>query len=183
MKVFKLAQDITKYTALAMVHEPDISISFEFDGRPLRQTWRPLAVRPITEEFPELTTVGDFTKLGTIPVFSKRAVDGLGELLTDNGELLPLEPAVEGMRYYAYNVTTVLNALDRDRTAGVWLAPDRLMLVDRYAFRPECLTGATVFRIPELQGTVFVTEKFIDRVVSSGIDGVAPELVWSVAHG
>jgi hypothetical protein len=172
---------MARFTALATVYEPDVNVSFEFDGRPLRQRWRPLAVRPITEEFPELTTVGDFTILGTIPVFSKRAVEGLGELLTDNGELLPLEPAVDCMPYYAYNVTTVLNALDRDRTEGLWLAPDRLMVVERYSFRPERLIGATIFRIPELQGTVFVTGKFVDRVVSCGIRGVAPEPVWSEA--
>ena len=50
MKVLKLDPDTQRFSALAMVHEPDIHISFSFDGTSLVAGWRPYSVRPITEE-------------------------------------------------------------------------------------------------------------------------------------
>jgi len=178
MKVFRLAQDLNRFTALAMVHEPDLNVSFEFGERRLAPTWRRYAVRPITEEFPELTEVGDFTTLGTIPVFTERAVAVLGELLAENGEILPLECSVGGTSYYAYNVTTVVDALNRDKTKALWLDRDRIMVAERYAFKAERLAAASIFRIPELRA-VFVTDVFVDRVRRAWLKGFAPELVWT----
>ena len=49
-----------------------------------------------------------------IPVFSKRAVDALGTMLTENGELLPLKSKMG--EYLAYNCLTKIAALDLKRS-------------------------------------------------------------------
>lgn len=179
MRVFKLEPDMERFTDLAMVHEPDIRVIFDFDGTSLAARWRPYAVSPITEEFPEQTEVGDFTSLGTIPVFSERAVAVLGELLSRNGELLPLECSACDRRYYAYNVVTVIDALDRERTKAEWFDSARIMIVDRYAFQPGRLRTAEIFRIPQQSAPVFITDVFMKQLSHSGLDAFAPKLVWT----
>src|SRR5262245_34678544 len=58
------------------------------------------------------------------PVFSQRAVEGLREFLEPNGELLPVFTPMG--TYYAYNVTTVVDALDVQKTqAGWWVKKAR----------------------------------------------------------
>lgn len=179
MRVFKLDPDAKTFTDLAMVHEPDIHISFSFNGTSLAARWRPYAVRPITEEFPGQTEVGDFTRLGTIPVFSERAVTVLGALLSRHGELLPLTCSGCSAAYYAYNVTTVIDALDRELTKAEWFDSDRIMDVERYAFQPGLLGSAEIFKIPQQSAPLFVTHAFIELLSRSGLVGFSPKLVWS----
>lgn len=162
-----------------MSHEPDIAIALDFDGSSLVRRWRPFSVYPITGEIEGLDTVGDLAMLGTIHVFSERAVGVMGDLLSANGELLPLTYAGEEGRCFAYNVTTVIDALDTDRSTTVRFDDGRIMIVERYVFRPTQLAGASVFKIPQLSAPVFVTDTFVDRLSGSSLKGFAPEEVWS----
>lgn len=174
--VLKLRRDMERYTALGMVHEPDIQISFSFNGNPLGARWSQFRVSAITEEF-GITTVGDFTTLGTIPVFSERAVTVLGDFLTQNGELLPLEYPEAKTAYFAFNVTRIIDALDRERTVAQWFDNDRIMVAERYAFHAERLRDAKIFKIPQ-STPVFITDSFVQRLQGSGLEGFAPVEVW-----
>jgi hypothetical protein len=54
----------------------------------------------------------------TVPAFNRRAVDALRDFLEPNGELLPLVSSVG--EYYAYNITTVVDCLDHERSEIEW---------------------------------------------------------------
>lgn len=177
MKVFELRPDVEGYRWISMVNAEDFDVAFEFDGTPIRQAWKPYPVEPIEDDLNEGKPMGDFPTLGTIPTFSQRAVDALLDLLAENGELLPL--ASEEGKYYAYNVTHVVDALDADRSEVQRFSDGGVMEVVRHEFRLDRIAGQSIFKVPELRVRVFVTEPFVRRVREAGLTGFDFPEVWS----
>jgi hypothetical protein len=108
----------------------------------------------------------------TIPAFSRRAVDALRDFLEPNGELLPLVSSVG--EYYAYNVTTVADLLDHQRSDIDWFSGGSQVValeIRRYECIPEKLTGLSIFRIVEEPHLTFVHQVFVDRVRQSRLNG------------
>ena len=144
-------------------------------GRPMGAEWTPLAMR-IDDAGPEgrSAELTDFPRVGCpVPVFSRRAADALRDLLLPHGELLPLA----GVPCVAFNVTTVLDALDEQRSKLIRHA-GRVMQVRRFELRPEAL-GAPVFRLASIvRSDPFVTEEFRERVLAAGLTGVTTKPVW-----
>jgi hypothetical protein len=77
--------------------------------RRLKSVWKPLKVRGRVNGFNDYPCL----ELAT-PVFSRRAVDALGKMLSDNGELLPL--VTEVGEYFAYVCLTKLDVLDQKKS-------------------------------------------------------------------
>jgi hypothetical protein len=107
----------------------------------------------------------------TIPAFSRRAVDALRDFLEPNGELLPLVASVG--EYYAYNITTVVDILDHERSEIEWFNEGRVSALDirRYECIPAKLTGLSIFRLVEMSSSTFVHQVFVDRVKQHGLQG------------
>lgn len=122
----------------------------------------------------------DFPTLGTVPVFSERALDALLDLLVENGEILPLDCC--GEKYFAYNTTRRLDALDEERSILVRFDTGRIMDVRAYEFFPERLGTAAVFRLPQLRARSFVTDAFARRIDDAGLTGFGLRQVWSSEH-
>ncbi len=82
--------------------------------------------------------------------------------------------------YFAFNVTTTVQALDLDRSElKRFESSGRIMRVIRYCFYPERLKGLTVFKLPELPlQNVFVTDPFVQRVQEGKLVGFNFKLVW-----
>ena len=144
----------------------------------LAEIWRPL------NTIGKINAGNDFPCLSLlISAFSRRAVDVLREFLEPNGELLPLKSA-HG-EFYAYNVTTVVDALDRERSEVDWLSDDpgpwdaRAIRIIHYEFIYEKVKDLTVFRIPEWAGNDLVTSEFVKRVQTSELGGFSFKRVWS----
>jgi hypothetical protein len=107
----------------------------------------------------------------TIPAFTRHAVDALRDFLEPNGELLPLvSPLGE---YYAYNTTTVVDVLDRERSDIIWFDAnhDTALRVRRYECIPGKLIGLSIFRLVELPSSTFVHQAFVDRVRQHKLQG------------
>lgn len=124
--------------------------------------------------------IGDFPYLASdIPVFSQRAIDTLNDLLVPNGELLPL--VCPGYSYSAFNVTSILDVLDEDLSDIIYFnSSKKVMDIEKYMFRPEKLTGAVIFKIPQFyRSYVFVTDIFVKRVQEAGLTGFKFPLLWS----
>src|SRR5688572_30597689 len=111
--VYRLQPDNDRFHNFALVDESATAIYYRFDGTPFGGEWTPLQLTAVDED-DELALLGDHALLGTIPVFSERAALVLSDVLKANGELLPLEYSRQP--YFAYNVTTVVDALDEDRS-------------------------------------------------------------------
>lgn len=176
MTVYRLDPDNEHFHNFALVEEGAAAIYRRFDGGPLRAEWKPLEIMAVDTD-DELALLGDHALLGTIPVLSERAVDALADVLQANGELLPL--IFRRKPYFALNVTTVTDALDESRSKVHRFSSGRVMAIDEFAFRPERVRALTIFKIPELpRGFVFVTDTFVDRVRTAGLQGFDFHEVW-----
>src|SRR5262245_38153297 len=115
MSVYELLSRPDDYKGLTTHGTEDWDVKPHwFRGRPIAHEWEPphLEIRNNTQG---TRLVGDFPEYdGIIPVFSKRAVEALGDILRANGELLPIHTP-EGI-CYAFNLLTVIDALDEDRS-------------------------------------------------------------------
>lgn len=111
-----------------------------------------------------------------VPVFNARAADLLRPLLIDNGELLPL--LCDEGSYFAYNVTTVLDALDLEKSSIIRFASGRIMDITRHEFLQAKVTHS-IFKIPQVPWMeVFVTDEFRDAVSQHRLTGFTFKLVW-----
>jgi hypothetical protein len=133
--VYLLDPDADRYMNLTLARIAEVDQLLErFDGRPMRDSWSPLDVEIIHDSRHEGRPACDFPLLfGPVPVLSERAAGALGELIEKHGELLPLR-CDEG-RYYAVNVTRVVDALDESRSELKRFRSGRIMRVLRYEFR------------------------------------------------
>lgn len=121
-----------------------------------------------------------------IPAFSRRAVDALRDFLAPNGELLPLVSSIG--EYYAYNITTVADILDEEKSEFDWLTGlprdvTNIWEIDRYECVPEKMAGQSVFRLAEKPTSVFVTQPFVDRVMEYDLKGFQFTKLWPLPEG
>jgi hypothetical protein len=122
----------------------------------------------------------DFPSIGlTIPTFSRRAVDALGDMLKEAGELLPLKTDVG--EYYAFNCRAFAprECLDLERSEINWgLDYKYISSVRRYEFEESMIEGLPVFRLPLHESEVAVTEGFVERAIEAGLHGFSFERLW-----
>jgi hypothetical protein len=137
-------------------------------GRPLAATWKPVRVEMDdhagrTADFPSL--------LGPIPVFSERAWEVLQPLLGASVEALPLN-CDRGI-FFVVNVLDHVDCLDYDRAEVTHYSSGRVMMVDKFAFKPGSLHGKNMFKLPETaKSEVFVSESFKKIVEKAGLTGL-----------
>jgi len=178
MQIYQLRSNAEECRWLTLVSESDFRVLSDLNEGPIGAAWEPLPAEWIEDDLNAGKPKCDFPTLGTTPTFSQRAVDKLLDLLVENGELLPLGLTDE--RYFVYNATRQVNALDEDRSELVRFSSGRIMDIKRYAFRPEQLQSATIFRLPQVRGAVFVTDRFVERVAEAGLTGFDFAEVWSI---
>lgn len=111
-----------------------------------------------------------------IPVFSRRAVDILRLFLEPNGEILPL--ITTSGDFYAYNLTTVADILDTDRSKIRWAGPGIVSSIDYFVFDENKAEKLTIFRIPEDRVRTYVTQAFVDAAEKNGLLGMNFVKVW-----
>lgn len=169
MKVWRLRADPDRFRWLTMVRDGAFNVLHDLPDRVPGSAWVPLEVETI-EERPRdrRLPLADFPVLGATPTFSRRAVDALLDLLVENGEVLPL--AFPHASFYVYNVTRMIDALDVDASEVVYFSTGRALDIRRHAFRMDQVT-APIFKIPQLRGAVYVTDRFVERVHAACLTG------------
>ena len=147
---------------------------------PLADIWIPQPVFGRVQAFNDYPCVNMI-----IPAFSHRAVDALRDFLEPNGELLPLVSSVG--EYYAYNITTVADILDQERSQIEWMSDEHTFTniadIKRYEFFRDKLSGLTIFRIVEKSSHVYVTQAFVDRINQHGLQGFHLIKMWPLLEG
>ncbi len=180
MNVFPLRPDCNRYQNLVFASKKDWVLLRQFDEGRLIQSWTPPFVEILREDkFNRNLPPSDFPHLAVaVPVFSLKAVNVLRGMLEENGEILPLS-CTEG-EYYAFHVTTFIDALDESNSEVERFKTDgSIMQVLKYAFCGNRLSGATIFKIPQFPGSeVYVTDKFRKLVIDSGLLGFEFINVW-----
>ena len=151
--------------------------SIKWKPRNLSTNWKPQPVDGPVNLFNDYPCL----ELAT-PVFSKRAVEALGDILTRNGELLPLR-TTKG-EYFAFNLKTIRNALDLRKSILRRTSPERTAIsIDYFSFNTKNLIDTTIFRVPENSNIKLVTDIFKERVESSCLNGFNFIPVWPLPEG
>lgn len=173
VRVYELNPDFECTDILVTALPSDGHVYDLFDGREMASGWRTIPVESSDESGGD-PSVGDYSLLGTVPVFSLRALEALLHILRKNGEVLPLRYA--GEEYFAYNVTRFGDVLDEENSVLKRLPSGRILTISRHAFRP--VDDLTIFKIPQFpKAHVYVTEPFVENVRSAGLTGFAFRLL------
>ena len=109
---------------------------------------------------------------------SEKAVELLRPLMDETVEVLELDFEE---KYYAINVTTVLDVIDYEKSKyKTFKSSGRIMRFEKYVFRDiPTLRKYNIFKIPdETNSAPFVSERFKKLVEDSGLEGFKFELVW-----
>jgi len=139
-------------------------------------SWPKIAVR-VVRDGSGGTEATDFGLVWTEPALNFRTVEALSDILRANGQILPL--LSENGDYCVYNVTTLLDALDEDRSVLKRFSSGGIMSVQRFVFRPQVIAAYPIFKIPQLpRAHTFITDAFLRRVKTARLTGLAPKTLW-----
>lgn len=174
MKIWYLDCDVEKYEALTWIGDIDIDEIKSYDGRSKKEGWKPVELEKIGEG-----ELGNNPRLSThIPVFDKKAVVLLEELIDGFVEILPAK-CLNG-EFFIINVTEVINCLDYKKSEfKTFKDGKRIMRFISYEFIKELVEGKHIFKIvDEPNRRPFVSDEFKKRVESSNLTGFKFELAW-----
>jgi len=162
---------------LMPVREAEGDTFARLDGRAIEpNSWPKIAVR-VVRDGTGGTEATDFGLVWTEPALSFHTVEALSDLLRQNGQILPLFS--EDGDYCVYNVTTLLDALDEERSVVDRFSSGGIMRVQRFTFRPEIIAAHPIFKIPQLpRAHTFITDAFLRQVQSARLTGLAPRKLW-----
>lgn len=176
MNVYIFDADVNNYRGLYLNAEGVMDFMRRFNGKPIKRSW---TTEQRLKFVPRFGPKGDCPNLGShVPVFNSEAVKVLADLLKSNGELLPA--ICDKEKYFLFNVTRILDALDEDNCELDRFDDGRVMDIDRYSFFEKKLTGAVIFKIPQrLLSLIYVTDPFVNRVKTAGLLGFKFRLIWT----
>lgn len=182
MNIYVLGPSAAKYSTLGPKEKDwekkEIFEQFNngFDGKPFGKTWIPIEVYEYKEKRSSLGDCASYSY--AVPIFSQRAVDVLHDTLKQNGEILPY--TFKNGKYYAYNVTTVVDVLDKKQSKFKYFdSSGRVMSIERIVFIPEKLVGLEIFKIPDIRKSdIYVTDSFVERVEKAKLTGFKFEKIW-----
>ena len=115
----------------------------------------------------------DFTHIGLapIPTFSMRAIQALGSMLSEHGELAPIKMD-EPVQYYGFNPTIILDLLDEDQSQITYFSSGKIMAIDHYVLRKTGIRLPPIFKIPQTRvNKTYVSDEFIARVNECKLTG------------
>lgn len=144
----------------------------EIDGTPRSRGWKPIRMELIGENMGRRLTRSDSPWFGSDAlVFRPRALQVLEPLLTDYGELLPLE--CDDAELVMYNPTCVIDALDREKCSFERFSDGTIWSINPFIFRPEAIANVDIFKIPDLRASpTFLSQRFVDCWQISGLEGL-----------
>ncbi len=174
MKIWHLGTRANEYENLGWDSSISLKEKKTFDGRRKSDGWKPIRVKRLYDR--EFGNTLSLTP--NLPVFDKEAVNILGNLINEFGEILPLS-FVDG-EFYAINVIEVLDCINYDEAEfDMYEDGSRIMCFNKYAFNESAVKGKHIFKIiDEPRRSPFVSDEFKERVLASGLTGFKFSLVW-----
>jgi len=168
------------YEWVIPVNDEGMELFLTFDGTPRLHQWHPVRMKLLStlDEQKKLLKRADFPWFGSDALCLRpEAVCALGNLLTEYGELLPL--CCGSTELYAWNVTTVVDALDMDRSKVIrFTNSERVMTITEHVFRSDIVQGLHAFKIPQA-AAIYVDNYFVARVTDAGLTGLSFRQVWA----
>jgi hypothetical protein len=184
MKLFDLTCDLNNYASFLF---RDVGESAKwrdgyFEGTPRGSSY-PIPVGVRNREGDELRSeaLPDFTLIGLspIPTFSQRAVDCLGAILREHGELAAIQMD-EPMLYFGFNPITIVDVLDEEKSQIKRFTDGGVMRVERHVLFDSVASLPPIFKIPQTRrNTTYVNEEFVRLVEERGLTGFRFELLFA----
>lgn len=155
------------------------NIHVQINGVPRAGGWSPVVMRLIQEDEGRKLLESDSPWLGSHAlIFRPRAVEVLGPMLREYGELLPV--ACDGAELRIFNPTRVVDALDEAASSVLRFSDGRIMRISRYGFRADAIRGLLFFKIPNLRvSPTFVSERVVELWRAAGMRGLEFKQVWA----
>jgi len=151
----------------------------QLNGTPRQASWEPVTMRLIHKTEGRKLLRSDSPWLGAYAlIFRPSALEALGPLLREYGELLPLECSETDL--WVYNPTRVIDALDEEASSIERFKSGKIMRIKRYVFKAHLIDGIDIFKLPNLRGhSTFVSHRFVDLWTESGLKGLEFTHVWA----
>jgi len=157
-----------------------------FDGRPRAHSWKPILMKRLKDfgdgrpvraaDFPAGSTGGQL-------LMTDAARNKIEPYIANYGEFLPLR-CNEG-KFWTFHVTRFVDALDEDASELLRSRqnPDYILMILKYAFRPERLTTDWMFKLPQSygRGPFYVTDPFVHMIRTSGLTGLEFKRIWPIS--
>jgi hypothetical protein len=194
MNIYELCR-VDDVREIVWVNDDDITFERKhFRGQPMRAIWRPIEYKVHVvpkEKYDGWKYPPSDVYSGSRVIFSRKAVDALYDILEANGEILPLIFEGKENEYFAYNVLTISNAVDEEKSEIHRRQDGGFSHIKRYEFDPAQAAGLTIFKAwqnkaPKVSHShtfvsvdVFVTDPFVKRVKEAGLFGFDFDLKWS----
>jgi len=169
MKLFRYRPDVNRFACIEMAGDflsEVLPIVEKFDnGTSLADKWKPVEI--VFDM--SMGDISDFPGLQeAVPVFSRRAWEILGPLISNDVEALPLIcPQGE---YFAINVLSIVDCLDQERSTLKRRPDGSISRVSSYAFKPNCLHGKHMMKLQETLET-FISEDFLQLANANRLSG------------
>jgi hypothetical protein len=120
--------------------------------------------------------------LGNCHIFSQRAIDVLGDILSKYGEYRLVENIDEENtnKYYVYNLKKEIDCLDREKTRAKFKDDLPVIYVKEYwLYGDKIDPNVEIFQIKHNLFHAFVTQRFIDRCVENNLKNMEFRPIWS----
>ncbi len=152
------------------------------NGTSRKDEWRPIQMEIIREDEGKTLSRSDSPWLGSHAlIFRLDAALAMGQVLSANGELLPLTCSDADL--VVFNPTRVLDALDEAASTVTRFKNGRLMRISSHVFHADVVAGIDAFKISSLMaGPTFVSGQFVERWESQGLAGLEFTRVWSASE-
>ena len=179
MKLFKLKVEYGECCVfMRLANTPQVWGDEFFEGTPRKDDY-PVPKGERDHET-EAGPLPDFThfNLDPIPTFSARAREALDDLLTPYGELAAIEMD-EPMRYFGFNATTIVDALDEEKSKIKRFTDGGVMRVEQHVLRESVTSLPPIFKMPQTRrNTTYVNEQFVEVVQRHGLSGFRFDLLF-----
>ncbi|WP_038490990.1 imm11 family protein [Collimonas arenae] len=172
MKIFSIVPENGYELCHPIEQDGFENFNAKINGMRRAADWQPIAVKIIQEDEDVKLLTSDAPWLGSHAlILRENAVIALRPLLMEFGELLPL--TCDKADLVVFNPTSVLNAVDEDASSITRFSNGRIMHISRYAFFPEVVYGADIFKISNLRvSPTFVSQRFVAQWKSSHLRGL-----------
>jgi hypothetical protein len=127
----------------------------------------------------------DLPMMSGVPIFSSRAVNVLGEMLSRNGELLPVKTGLG--EYFAFNSKRVFDCLDVEGTTFDISAKEMRSDIEAHSIDirsidifkiVEGVVNEGIFRIKYINGNIFVNHIFVEQINEHHLNGFNFIPIW-----
>lgn len=183
MQIYELSPDVNTHQYLRtdeLNPNQQLEILSHFRGQPITlEEWKPFHVYLHKRDGRRLRLPSDYPCFGTLPVFSRKAVDALRIYLEENGQLLPL--CSDDDEFFAYNTTRLVNGLDQNQSEVRRTEDGHITSVVKAVFQHELDPRLTIFKLKTFQQNLqpYITDNFMKLAEENGLKGFRTKLLWS----